>query len=121
MPSLRLDSTASGRWFGDGTTVTVYGMQGEGKPFLERARLCQVGERSARLDGIEHAPSPGDVIGLEYNHCTTAVRVLWVCERAREGQTQIGVQLLAAEPCPWQQDLEAQSSSPSESYEEENL
>jgi hypothetical protein len=88
-------------------TVTLYGTQGECKPFLEHAKVGYLGERSARLDGIAHIPAPGDIVGLEYNHRQATVRILWVCERENPGETEIAVQLLSSEPCPWQQDLDA--------------
>jgi hypothetical protein len=104
MHGLHPDSTECGPPSREEMTVAVYGMQGGCKPFLEHARLSHLSERGARLDGIEHHPVPGDIVGVEYKRCQATARIVWVCERGSLG-TEIGVQLLSSEPCPWQQDL----------------
>src|SRR6476620_10778298 len=81
--------------------VRVFGMDSEGKPFMQLATARNLTSDRAVLDRIEHRLLPGDVIGLQHQESKARVKVLWACEVADAYTMQVGVQLLDSRECPW--------------------
>jgi hypothetical protein len=88
--------------------VTVFGTDAEGKPFFQHVTAQDLSRKSAVLEGMEHRLKPGDTIGLQFKEHKTRALVVWSCEQ-EFGPTQVCVQLLPAEKCPWEQALDATS------------
>ena len=88
--------------------VTVFGTDAEGKPFFQHVTAKDLSRKSAVLDGVEHRLKPGDTVGLQFKETKTRALVVWSCEQ-EFGPTQVCVQLLPPEKCPWEPALDAPS------------
>ena len=87
--------------------VRVFGMDSDGKPFMQLATARNLTSDRAVLDHIEHRLSPGEVFGLQHQDHKTRVRVLWACEVDGACTTQVGIQLIDSRECPWRTSIEA--------------
>jgi hypothetical protein len=88
--------------------LTVFGTDAEGKPFLQHVTAQDLSRKSAVLEGVEHKLKPGDTIGLQFKEHKARALVVWSCEQ-ESGPTQVCVQLLPVDKCPWEQALDASS------------
>lgn len=87
----------------------IFGLDAEGKPFFQRATVRSPSGDSALLDGVEHHLKPGDILGLQCEERKARVRVLWASAVKGTETMQVGVQLLAAQKCPWLGAVEAET------------
>ena len=81
--------------------VRLFGMDSEGKPFIQLATARNLTREQAVLDRVEQRLAPGAVIGLQYQESKTRIRVLWACELDGTFETQLGIQLIDSRDCPW--------------------
>lgn len=71
--------------------ATVWGTDGGGKPFVERAHTVDISSMGARLEGLTHAVLPGAVLGVQHGAAAARFRVLWVGEPGSARAGQVGV------------------------------
>ena len=90
--------------------VRVFGMDADGRPFVQLATARNLTLEHAILERVEHRLAPGAVIGIQYEEHKTRVRVLWVCELDGARDTQLGIQLIDARQCPWSCAMSAQET-----------
>src|SRR6266567_8532506 len=88
--------------------VRIFGMDSDGKPFVQLATARNLTMEHAILDRVEHRLAPGAVIGLQYEEHKSRVRVLWACEIDGALDTQLGIQLIDSRQCPWITAISAQ-------------
>src|SRR3954454_2070031 len=81
--------------------VRLFGMDSNGKPFIQWATAPNLTREHAALERVEHRLAPGAVIGLQYQEIKTRIRVLWACELEGTFETQLGIQLIDSRECPW--------------------
>jgi PilZ domain-containing protein len=81
--------------------VRVWGMGSDDQPFFQNATAQNVSATGACIYGIEHALKVGDVIGVQYETKKARCKVVWVVDAGALKKTQIGVQLVADQECPW--------------------
>jgi len=81
--------------------VRLFGMDSDGKPFIQLATARNLTREHAVLERVEHRLAPGAVIGLQYQEIKTRIRVLWACELEGTFETQLGIQLIDSRECPW--------------------
>src|SRR5882762_6408422 len=95
-------------------TVRVWGMGADDHPFFQNATAQNVSATGACIYGIEHELKVGDVIGVQYQSKKTRCKVVWVVDAGGLKKTQVGVQLVAGQDCPWttQLSLDVQSNMP---------
>jgi len=81
--------------------VRVWGMGSNNQPFFQNAMAQNVSATGACLYGIEPDLKVGDVIGVQYEARKARCKVVWVVDAGALKKTQIGVELVADQDCPW--------------------
>lgn len=73
--------------------VRLYGMDCTGKAFNVMVRTVDISPSGARLQGVELALQPGDIVGLQYGVEKARCRVVWVGEH-QDTHAQVGLTML---------------------------
>lgn len=81
--------------------VRVWGMGANDQPFFQNATAQNVSATGACIYGIEPELKVGDVIGVQYEGKKARCKVIWVVDAGALKKTQVGVQLIADQECPW--------------------
>jgi len=81
--------------------VRVWGMGSNDQPFFQNAVAQNVSVSGASIYGIEQQLKVGDVIGVQYEDKKARCKVVWVVDAGSLKKTQVGVQLVADQECPW--------------------
>ncbi len=81
--------------------VRVWGMGSNNQPFFQNAIAQNISATGACIFGIEPELKVGDVIGVQYETRKARCRVVWVVDAGALKKTQVGVQLVADQDCPW--------------------
>jgi hypothetical protein len=81
--------------------VRVWGMGSNNQPFFQNALAQNVSSTGACIYGIEVELKVGDVIGVQYEARKARCKVVWVVDAGALKKTQVGVQLVADQDCPW--------------------
>ncbi len=81
--------------------VRVWGMGSNNQPFFQNAMAQNVSATGACLYGIEAELKVGDVIGVQYETRKARCKVVWVVDAGALKKTQVGVQLVVDQDCPW--------------------
>jgi hypothetical protein len=92
--------------------IRVLGMGADGKPFLQKAEAHNISSQGAKLSGIEHQLTPGDVIGLQLGDKKARYRVVWTIDAGHLLKIQAGVQLVDGQQCPWTKELTQAEEKP---------
>jgi len=87
--------------------VRVWGMGSNNQPFFQNAFAQNVSATGACIYGIESELKVGDVIGVQYEGKKARCKVMWVVDAGALKKTQIGVQLVMDQDCPWAAALPA--------------
>jgi PilZ domain len=90
--------------------VRIWGMA-EGRPFFQNVHTEEISQRGAKLFGIEHHLTTGDVIGIQLGDKKSRVKIMWVIDAGEAQKIDAGIEILEAQPCPWEQEL-AQKEQP---------
>ncbi len=81
--------------------VKVWGMGANNQPFFQNATAQNISITGACIYGIEPNLKVGDVIGVQYEGKKARCKVIWVVDAGALKKTQVGVQLVADQDCPW--------------------
>src|SRR5208283_3112801 len=81
--------------------VRVWGMGANSQPFFQNATAQNISVTGACIYGIEPELKVGDVIGVQYEGKKARCKVVWVADAGMLKKTQVGVQLVADQECPW--------------------
>ena len=92
--------------------IRVLGMGADGKPFLQNAEAHNISSQGAKLSGIEHQLTPGDVIGVQLGDKKARYRVVWTIDAGHLLKIQAGVQLVDGQQCPWTKELTQAEDKP---------
>jgi hypothetical protein len=94
--------------------IRVWGMGADNQPFHQNAVAQNVSATGACITGLDHELKVGDVIGLQYETKKARCKVIWVMEAGGLKKTQVGVQLVVDQECPWLSQLptEVRSNMP---------
>jgi PilZ domain len=84
--------------------VRIWGMA-DGRPFFQNVHTQEISKRGAKISGIAHRLSVGDVIGVQFGDRKARVKVMWVIDAGQTQQTDAGIEMLEGQPCPWQHQL----------------
>ncbi len=85
--------------------VRVWGMTAEGRPFSQSARALNIGSKGALISGVESELKVGDVVGVQFDDKKTRCAVISVMNAGPVKKNQVGIELLAAQECPWKSYL----------------
>jgi hypothetical protein len=92
--------------------IRVLGMGADGKPFLQNAEAHNISSQGAKLSGIQHQLTPGDVIGVQLGDKKARYRVVWMIDAGHLLKIQAGVQLVDGQQCPWTKELSQAEEKP---------
>jgi hypothetical protein len=87
--------------------VRVWGMGANNQPFFQNAFAQNISATGACIYGIEPDLKVGDVIGVQYEGKKARCKVVWVVDAGALKKTQVGVQLVMDQDCPWTAALPA--------------
>ncbi len=88
--------------------VRVWGMGANDQPFFQNAIAQNISSTGACIYGIVPELKVGDVIGVQYESRKARCKVIWVVDAGALKKTQVGVQLVADQDCPWTAALPAE-------------
>jgi hypothetical protein len=78
------------------------------QPFFQNAVAQNISSTGACIYGIVPELKVGDVIGVQYESRKARCKVIWVVDAGALKKTQVGVQLVADQDCPWTAALPAE-------------
>jgi hypothetical protein len=81
--------------------VRVWGMGANNQPFFQNAIAQNISATGACIYGIEPELKVGDVIGVQYETRKARCKVVWMVDAGALKKTQVGVQLVMDQDCPW--------------------
>jgi hypothetical protein len=81
--------------------VRVWGMGANNQTFFQQAIAQNISATGACIFGIEAELKVGDVIGVQYESRKARCKVIWVVDAGALRKTQVGVQLVVDQDCPW--------------------
>jgi PilZ domain len=81
--------------------VRVWGMGANDQPFFQNAIAQNISATGACVYGIEAELKVGDVIAVQYEGKKARCKVIWVVNAGALKKTQVGVQLVVDQDCPW--------------------
>jgi hypothetical protein len=81
--------------------VRVWGMGANNQPFFQNAIAQNISVTGACIYGIEPELKVGDVIGVQYEARKARCKVVWMVDAGALKKTQVGVQLVMDQDCPW--------------------
>jgi hypothetical protein len=81
--------------------VRVWGMGGNNQPFFQNAVAQNISATGACIYGIEADLKVNDVIGVQYEGRKARCKVVWMVDAGALKKTQVGVQLVQDQDCPW--------------------
>jgi hypothetical protein len=85
--------------------VRVWGMNALGKAFSQNAYARNLLHDGALLSGVDHALTPGDTIGVQYQEKKARVRVVSTQDVGLPQKLQVEVRLVQGQECPWAQHV----------------
>jgi hypothetical protein len=88
--------------------VRVWGMGANDQPFFQNATAQNISTTGACIYGIDPDLKVGDVIGVQYEGKKARCKVIWVVDAGALKKTQVGIQLIADQDCPWASALPKQ-------------
>jgi len=88
--------------------VKVWGMGSNNQPFFQNAIAQNISSTGACVYGIEPDLKVGDVIGVQYEGRKARCKVIWVVDAGALKKTQVGLQLVQDQDCPWVSALPAE-------------
>jgi hypothetical protein len=81
--------------------VKVWGMGANEQPFHQTATAENLSTNGACIYGLEPALKVGDVIGVQFESRKARCKVVWVTNAGAIKKTQVGVELVRDQVCPW--------------------
>jgi hypothetical protein len=87
--------------------VRVWGMNALGKTFSQSAFARNLLLDGAFLSGLDHALTPSDTIGVQYNDKKARCRVISTRDAGLPQKIQVEVRLVQGQECPWPQHVSA--------------
>jgi hypothetical protein len=91
--------------------VKVWGMGSNDQPFFQNATAQNISSTGACIYGIEKDLKVGDVIGVQYETKKARCKVIWVVDAGGLKKTQVGVQLVTDQECPWKTMLPTEAQA----------
>ena len=81
--------------------VRVAGIDASGRPLLQMVTTQNISRQGARLDGIQGAFKPGEIISVSYKNSKARFRVSWMGDTGTDRAGQMGVQSIDPAKCIW--------------------
>ncbi len=85
--------------------MRAWGMTAAGRPFSQSAHALNISSEGALISGVENELKVGDVIGVQFEEKKARCTVISVTNTGPVKKNQVGIELLAAQECPWKSYL----------------
>jgi hypothetical protein len=82
--------------------IRLWGMDANGRPFIEASRIVNVSRKGARLTNVPAKLAMGDTIGLRCNQKKFRFRVVWIGAAGTSDAGNIGLQSLESGEWIWE-------------------
>jgi len=92
-------------------TLSVWGVDTKGERFLQQVHARDISLSGALLSGLDLELKSGDVIGILYAGRKARYRVIWIRYDGAGDKMEAAIHRLAADQCPWQALLPADTVS----------
>ena len=86
-------------------TVRIWGVDAASMPFTQHARVRNISDRGAVLQGMIRPVKAGAVLHVQHDEDRAQSRVVWVGKQGTRKQGEIGVESLSSEPFIWDVNL----------------
>ncbi len=83
--------------------VRVWGMDSEGRAFIQHTKAKNMSSDGVLVSGISHPLRPHDVIGVQYAEKKARFRVVWVVDAGPPRKMDVGLQMLPGQETPWEE------------------
>jgi hypothetical protein len=81
--------------------VRISGRDESGEPFAQSAIASSISGRGALLSGMNRQMRTGDLVWVQYEERKARFRIVWARDSESGRKTQVAVQRLENEECPW--------------------
>lgn len=87
--------------------IRIWGIDSLSRPFLEVARVKNLSDGGAVLEGVQSKLKVGEVLDMQYGPYRAQFRIVWFGKLGSSQEGEVGLQRLPLEQCIWGIDLEA--------------
>jgi len=85
--------------------VRIWGIDAKAQPFAQSAKVVNISNGGALVDGMLRVVKPGEIIHLKFGDEQARFRVVWAGKTGTQREGQLGIEGLAAEPSIWDLNL----------------
>ena len=85
--------------------VRIWGIGADGRPFNQHARAQNITASGALIAGVEQELKLDDTIGVQCDDRKARCKVIRIASTDSLNRSQVGIQLLIDQECPWKQYL----------------
>lgn len=93
-------------------SVQIFGVDGSGKRFVRDAIASNISRSGALLTNVDLNLRCGDYVVIKYNERRANFRVVWLRNAGEADHLKIAVHKVENQPCPWQEALSDEPTSP---------
>ncbi len=90
--------------------VRITGKDAEGNSFVEMAHTLDLTQTGARIGGMRHRVSSGEIVEIQCRHLRARFRVVWAGNASAGGEEQVGVEAIEAEKDIWKLGLASEAT-----------
>jgi len=85
--------------------VRVWGVDGKGSPFTQMARVRNISNSGAVLQGMLRTVKAGELLHVQVGQQKAEFQVVWTGKAGTRQQGEVGIQTIPLEPYIWDVDL----------------
>jgi hypothetical protein len=86
--------------------VRIWGVDANCQAFMQLARVKNITDSGALLEGVRCRLKPGEVVDLQYNAMKAEFLVVWAGKPGTRHEGELGLEALPAQPCIWDSYLD---------------
>src|SRR5271155_4745707 len=87
--------------------VRVWGVDAKSQPFMQLAKVKNISDGGAVVQGLLCKVKPGEVLQVQAGEATAQFRVVWVGRGGSRRAGEIGIECLPSQPSIWDVNLTA--------------
>ena len=89
--------------------IRIWGVDSLSRPFSEVARVKNVSEDGALLEGVQSKLKAGEILDVQYGPYRAQFQIVWFGKAGSYQQGEVVLKRLPLEQCIWDIDLAASS------------
>jgi hypothetical protein len=87
--------------------VRVWGVDAKSQPFMQLAKVKNIGAAGAVVQGLLRQVKPDEVLHVQAGEATAQFRVVWVGKAGSRRDGEVGIECLPSQPSIWDVNLTA--------------